>query len=522
MTDYAENASFYTLTYKIDKTAPQLTFAGITENTDYTFYGGRVNTSFTVDKNDSSAALSSGDGYSNPSIGSYAGNTATPRTGHLRNNLHAFYFQNNLSGDGANSPFAANLNYSDNYNGFLTQTATMSDGTNTSLVAGEKKFQLLTADSLPTGLGDVPAGPSMAASTANLIDNNVNGQKDYRIRLYDDTFDQNGNSGNYAETAFYAVRDNTPPNMGGNGLAPDVQTAIDTTLKFPDAETVFDKTIGSGFSRFFAANNAASILYSVSDKGITGNGSIAGTGCSDYGLCNAGVDPATMKINIESAATPGTQETFYQPTDRFENIGQKTKDFSRSDNGALASNGGYRYYPAQFLSNNLTELCDTVGNCIAPDLKFRVVANALDGTASHLSIAANNGETKIMANGSDAYRLTYGLRDKYGNKVVPVQSVENASAVIKNVTTNAVFANGLSADQRTNTPTGAKLVSVADKETDNTVFQGSNINTTGNITMQEKFTNPNGNFGISLASKVPSNDFYPYLSDDSTLKVALI
>ena len=43
--DNAENSSFYTVTYKIDKTAPQLALAptAFTENTDYTYYGGRIN-----------------------------------------------------------------------------------------------------------------------------------------------------------------------------------------------------------------------------------------------------------------------------------------------------------------------------------------------------------------------------------------------------------------------------------------------------------------------------------------------
>lgn len=84
------------------------------------------------------------------------------------------------------------------------------------------------------------------------------------------------NSGNYSETAFYAVRDNTPPNLGGNGLAVDATGAVESVLKFPDNDTVYDTTTpaynpaSSGYSRFFAANDVQLLNYMLNDTGITG------------------------------------------------------------------------------------------------------------------------------------------------------------------------------------------------------------------------------------------------------------
>jgi len=130
-----------------------------------------------------------------------------------------------------------------------------------------------------------------------------------------------------------------------------------------------------------------------------------------------------------------------------------------------------------------------------------------------------------MSNGSDTYRISYSLRDDYGNKIVPVLSNENNNQTIKSVGTTLHFSNGLNVDQRTNTPTGVKLALASDLETDNISGVGGfseSINTTGDISMQEGVVNPNGNYTISLASKVPTKGFYPYLSDSSVLRVTSI
>lgn len=275
--DYAENASRYNITYKIDKTAPQLALNSLAGGNAYTYYGGRVGISQIVNKNDSVNDMSTGDSYTNPALNGYSGDNAASRPNHTRDNLHAFYFQNTTTGLGANSPFTASVSYSDTYSSYLSAGATFSDGAASGdLTAGENKFQLLTSDSIPQA--DIPLGGTLALTTANLVSNAQNTQEKYRLRLYDNTVGPDGtaNSGNYSETAFYAVRDNTAPNVGGNGLALDVNTAIESVLKFPDNDTVYDKTTPgynpstTGYSRFFAANDAQSLNYMINDTGITG------------------------------------------------------------------------------------------------------------------------------------------------------------------------------------------------------------------------------------------------------------
>jgi hypothetical protein len=241
-------------------------------------------------------------------------------------------------------------------------------------------------------------------NTSQLIDNSLtNSQKYYRLRLYDDTVGSDGlaSSGNYSETAFYVVRDNTKPNMGGNSLAgTDVVKASESLLKFSDNDTVYDTTTtaydpnSAGYSRFFAANSNLALNYSISDKGITGDNTSAGAGCTDYALCNAGLDTNAStrpKINIDRASTPGSYDTLAETSDRFENSGTRYKDFSKSDNGTLASNGTYRYYPTQFVTNGTPgQICDLVGNCINPNLNFRVVANAVESSQSKLTLSTNS------------------------------------------------------------------------------------------------------------------------------------
>lgn len=291
MVDYADNTSFYKIIYKVDKTGPQLTFTDITENTDYTHYGGRLSSAATtsVAKNDGSYTVSSGDSYSNPIMSTYAGNhVATARLVHTRAKLHSFYFQNTTTGLGANSDFTPNTAFSDTYGTYLTASASspIVGGYSGPLVADVKNFQLLTADGSP--LKNLP-GTTVSLKTSDLQDNSLeNSQKMYRLRLYDNTVDSSGATGNYSETAFYVVRDNTAPNMGGNGLASTAEGASESLLSFADGQTVFDKTAygngytpsANGVSRFFAAAQALPLSYKISDIGVVANGGNPNTSCT--------------------------------------------------------------------------------------------------------------------------------------------------------------------------------------------------------------------------------------------------
>ena len=135
LSDYGDNTSYYAFTYKIDKTAPELTLSSITEDTDYTYYGGRVNTTSLVEKNDSVSAGSNGDAFENPTLASYTGDTPAARQNHMRPHLNAFYFRDTIAGSGASSPFTLNVDHSDTYAGFLGATGTWSDGGSTDLTS---------------------------------------------------------------------------------------------------------------------------------------------------------------------------------------------------------------------------------------------------------------------------------------------------------------------------------------------------------------------------------------------------
>jgi len=144
------------------------------------------------------------------------------------------YFQN-----WSTTPFVLNTTHSDTYGSYLTPSAVspFSDGYNGPLVSGEKDFALVTEGGSAIATGSLS---STGFITNNLYDNGVNSQKKYRLRLYDNTVDASGAPGNYSETAFYAVRDNTPPNMLSTDT--DRKFAVEKLLKFDNSTTAWDKT----------------------------------------------------------------------------------------------------------------------------------------------------------------------------------------------------------------------------------------------------------------------------------------
>lgn len=279
LTDYADNTSFIWVRYKIDKTGPQIAINGMSENSDYAHYQGTVNTSINVTKNDSALNNSTGTKYTDPAISTYANkHTAVAQsTGHNRSPLHTIYFQNTTSGVGANTPFNLALSMSDTFDGYL-----LPNGAGTSysgpLVAGLLDMELRD-EAGSASLGVVPLSGDM--TTGRLVNNVVNGQSKYRLRLFDKSVDVSGaiKSGNYSEAAFYAVRDNTEPNIGGNGGEATLAAAYERLLQFPDNATVYDKTAYSngytptsnGVSRMFGATDSLAMNYRLNDTGITGN-----------------------------------------------------------------------------------------------------------------------------------------------------------------------------------------------------------------------------------------------------------
>ena len=208
--------------------------------------------------------------------------------------------------------FTINTTYSDSYDGFLVPSIASSPTDSYpigDLESGVNGFQLLPE----TGNTSVSGAPVMSTeyATSNLSTNNPNTQQKYRLRLYDKSVSPTGiaNSGNYSETAFYAVRDNTPPNWGGNGLAGTGSNAPilagEMLLKFDDSTTVYDTNAypagftptSNGVSRFFAASTAIPLKYKFNDNGITGNTGVnpasaigyASSAYSDTSLSYAGL-----------------------------------------------------------------------------------------------------------------------------------------------------------------------------------------------------------------------------------------
>lgn len=351
MKDYADNVSFFTVRYKIDKTAPQLTFdpVSMTESNATTHYEGTVDISMDITKKDSIATISTANAtdtnaFPNPLRNSYIGDEAIPRTNHARNNLPAFYFKDF---DGLTSRL--NALHSDSYFNYLTANASspFPDGYSGPIISDEKEFKLIAGNAEIATLGLSITNFKNTDLLNNIAENS---QSKYKLRLYDKTVDKNGDSGNYSETAFYVVRDNTLPNMGANGLATTKTGAIEQILKFDTTTTAWDTTTASPVyepettgmvSKFIAANDSQPLISSLSDIGI-------GPNATSPDLYNAGLDKASLMVQIENAGTIGTYDTVFTYPNRFTNNIAKTKDFSNTE---LGRTNGYRKYATKMSSN---------------------------------------------------------------------------------------------------------------------------------------------------------------------------
>jgi hypothetical protein len=527
ITDYAGNTSNYKVSYKVDKTAPELAFnplypspGSITFTPGSAYYNWNVNTSLTVTKNDSVNTSSTQTAtfpkpFSDPDISSYVWDSATTRS-HVRTDLPAYYFKDLIGS------FTLNETDSDEYGSYLQSTASslLPDWYTWPLTSGTTQYALVPWTSAVAGTAQASTAFTHSDLTANA---GLNSYSPYRLRLYDNTVDALGQPGNYSETAFYAVRDNTPPNMLAG--ATDTKAAIEKLLSFDAAgsTTVWDQTtpgydpsVAWAVSKFIAANKLQPLYSTLSDVGITWP-SIS----TLPELYNAGLDSTAgpLKVKIQDESVLWNFDELFTYSNRWNNNNlPSAKDFSYVDNNEFGTNG-YRKY-----TTNLNSMCDLVWNCLAPKLDFRVVAAWIDQTASNLTISTLTQTVawKMIANGTDSYKLSYALKDPYGNKIVPVVSQENTGTPqIKTVDTTINFTNGLNVDQRSNTPTGVKLWSGSDAETDNIISTGD-INTTGSFSMREDPANNNGVFSLKIASKVPTKAMYPYLSNGSVLSVASI
>ncbi|HRI36659.1 MAG TPA: hypothetical protein PK765_06460 [bacterium] len=299
-------------------------------------------------------------------------------------------------------------------------------------------------------------------------------------------------------------------------------------IRFGDGQSVYDPTIysaGQYFSRFIGASQLVNLQYQVKDVGITGNGTTTGNGCTDYMYCNAGLSQS--EFFIEQTANPTASSKVFTLAGRFESTGDVNYDFSKVDND-LSGRNRYRYYSTNWRSPmGAAAVCDLVGNCFTPSLTFRTVADRIDPSQSSFSLSAHSTspEGKMLANGLNAYRISYTLKDRFGNLVVPVRSAENSgNPLVKTVSNTLAFTNGLYDNQLSNTPSGTKKAFVYDQENDNIPGQGGGFSedingSTSSLSMSEAISTsssdplPDATYSLTFASRVPTVGMYPFLTD---------
>ncbi|MBW7955064.1 hypothetical protein H3C61_04600 [Candidatus Gracilibacteria bacterium] len=501
--DYADNTSETKLVYQVDKTAPQFQLTGITEDSSYAYVDENPRVNGTIQNglkkfdsanngSDSTSGL-----YNNPILDNYSGEIPVERSDHTRNNLYTIYYKD--SGIG----FNLGTLVSDTFQNMQNP------------VSGIKNYELYDSNhNLKSTLS------SLSSLTTSNLGLGNNSQGNFIVRVYDNTTGKagvNGGKGNYSEIAFYAVRDNTPPNMGNN-LASNEQDAIKKLLGFNLSTTAWDTSASGNNSKFLAASSAQ-LLYSIlNDTGI-GNG-------TDYAKFNAGIPRGgRTKIEIEKSDTLNEFSEVFIYDNRFVNTPSKQKNFSLVDNNR---SNGYRKYPTKFTTSGIGDgkICDNVGNCLNPSLDFRVVANELDKGKSNITIGfnSNTGDNKIFANGQDKFNMETSLKDAYGNAIVGVTAVENGSKKIKSIDVAFNYQNGLNSDQLDKS--GDKLVSVTDllSSKNKSTSDIGGINNSGKLYFAEneevgKTPTNLGTYKYTLSSLVPSNSAYPYLTNDAVLKL---
>ncbi len=519
LVDHAYNASKFEFSYKIDKTAPQFQLTGITEDHENIFVSKLENEkrltwlSGSIVKYDSNNETSDDrDTYKNPMIQNYTGPIPIERSWHTRQDLYVMYFKWwNTANDLANHPFQLKVTYSDKYGSHMNW-----------YLSEEKNFSLHKEN------GDVikewiALWNILSLSTADLQSNNsLNSQAKYKLRLYDKTVGKDTNKRpNYSEIIFYAVRDNTKPNMWV-GLATTETEAIKKLLKFDENNHVWDNDATSQVSKFISAKTNQSLHSVLQETWITGNN-------SNPAWYNAWVPLWWWtKISIEKADRLNDFDDTIIYKDRFNNYKNNTikdKNFSQVDNNRK---NGYRNYLVHFNTDQISwnnKICDNVWNCLEPQLDFRVVANVLHANTANVSLSfiADNPLTpkEIFANWKDKYKLTTNLKDQYWNAIVWVTAKENQNKIIKNVDIAFNFKNDLYYNQLINE--GEKWVIIQDLHP--AKHSTSNITDTKVYFIEKAESNSEpwkGTYELSIASNVPSLWAYPYLKNDSVFKLTNI
>lgn len=518
LVDYAFNASKFEFTYKIDKTAPQFQLTWILDDTNHPNiyvddYRPRILwLNGNIVKYDSNLNISENkDLYNNPDLrflnNTYSWDIPQVRTWHERQDLYTVYFR-----DIANHPFKLNLKYDDTYSWHMTWWL--------EYISGVKNFDLMPET------WDIPLKTGISLSTAISIMTNEleksgvnthpeNSQKKYRLRLYDNTEGKDGWKSNYSEVVFYAVRDNTKPNMLAGSS--DTSSAIQKLVWFTSNTTAWDTLSNNKDVAKFISATAIQQLYSeLKDIWIWWN--VA----SKYAWYNSWIPISSTKIQIESSSDKNVFSDVFSYDNRFTNLISKWKNFSKVDNDRV---NGYRKYTTNFITNwQNWKICDNVWNCLEPKLDFRVVANILSKNNSNINLTKSQDLT--FANGQDNYIIEVQLKDAYDNSIVWVQSVDNPSSPeLKDVEISFDFTNGLFSQAYTTEWNWTKQAIVEDKlSSKNQPSTLSTINNTDStISFKEKiewtYDSNNWTYKFSVASRVPTVWAYKYLDESIALSL---
>jgi len=499
LVDYAYNASHFEFTYKIDKTAPQFKITWMSEksNNIYVHTNPKVVwINWNVVKYDSTNNISSWDEYILPSpiLNNYTWEIPQNRSWHQRQDLYTVYFKD----------------FSDTFN----LTSLFSDSYNWNLKS-YISWENTRFDLLDETWNKKPITDLSKISISDFVGHWENSQKKYKIRAYDNTVWRWWNkTPNYSEVIFYAVRDNTRPNMISGDT--DSKIWIQKLLKFDDnTTTVWDNNATTNNVWKFIRANTHTLKSELKDIWIWA--------WTNYAYYNAWIPLWWWtKIQIEkSDVFDQYSDVFDQYNNRFVNELSKDNKFENVDNDRT---NWYRKYTTKFLTNWITwdnKICDNVWNCLLPKLDFRVVANTLSVYKSDLNLSLETWK-KVFANWKDKYIVQTQLKDNFWNAIVWVKAIENSNKVIKKANITFNFNNWLYYDQLK--LTWGKWVEATDLLlAKNDKSYTSTINTNNKVYFEEKEENWTidnlWTYKFDIRSKVPSVWAYPYLSDAWTLKL---
>lgn len=517
------NCFEFQVEYRIDKTHPNVPFPTLIESSPYIYVGRSQKSVSNVYEQDSNTNNS--DSWAEVSwrwsVSNLQDDQHAVVTNISRSNLKTIYYSNSANWQTVKVSF----NLKDYF-----------DWDNWSYVAWLQNISVYDSNHNPTtlwwftskslwGAKEISGPDSEITFTIN--DTSID-EKVYYLRVTDMVW-------NFIETPLYIVKDNTSPITSLNQFLDLIeftqwwQKVFYTTNKYsiPGSGTNFLH------SRFFAANQWEWFRFSITDtQEAQGNTNMSNSW------------PVWYKLEIEDEnncwSTP--PENFWS-SDYTENNQTQisawpwtvSRDFTKiSFKCSIDTNNTYRYYLGHIVSydNNWwvrrDKLCDKVWNCydVWP-LTFRVTATSIDYDQSTITVWNSWTVNNVIANGQWSYLMKLVLKDRFWNKVVPVKSKEDNTAV-KDVNLRFDFNNRLFADQVSKWAyNGLYSLALADsfdidiKSSPNRNWLNSNNDTDPTndwFTISEDPTKPSISdtwpdwiYKVNIYSYVPTSKAYPWI-----------